>query len=190
MGEHRLAHREVGGCLKVEQAWKHAPITTGVEDEVGFNRVAAAVFAFDLQLRFGPFNVGGDDGLAVTDFNALQRGLIGQQLVEVAPLYLKGGGFAVAERVAKIEGAVLLAPGECSTVFDLKTRGLHSLQHAGFFEKIDAMRQQAFANRETRKVLALDDQHIVTFALEQGRSNRTRRPGTDHYHLTTFHFYY
>ena len=190
MGEHRLTHREIRRRFQVKQARQHAAIAAGVEDEIGFDLIAAAVFALDLQPRFGPLNVSGDHGVAVADLNPLQRGLVGQQFVEIGALYLKGGGFAVAERVAKVERADVIAPGEGRAVFQLETRGLYGVQHAGFFDEIDAMRQQAFADGETREVLALDDQHIVTVAFEQGRRDRAGRPGTNHHHLTTFHFYY
>ena len=61
---------------------------------------------------------------------------------------------------------------------------------AGFFDEIQAVRQQAFADGEAREVLALDDQYIMAFAFEQGSRDCTGGPGTNHHHLTTFHIYY
>ena len=119
-----------------------------------------------MQERFGTLDIRADHGFAITDFDTLQRGLIGQQFVEVRALHLKGGGFAVTECVTKIEGAVLLAPGEGSTVFQLEAGGLHRVQHARFFDEVDAVRKQAFANRKAREVLALDNQHIVALAFK------------------------
>ena len=95
----------------------------------------------------------------------------------------------MAERVTKIEGAVLLAPCECRAVFKLETGCLHRLQHAGFFDEIEAMGQQAFANRKAREVLALNDQHIVAVTFEQGRGDGARRPGTNDDNLTALQFY-
>ena len=127
--------------------------------------------------------------MPVADLDALQLGLISQHLVKVSALDLKRGGFAVAEGVAKIEGAVTVAPGKGRPVFKLETSGLNGVEHAGFFDEVDAVRQQTLANGETRKMLAFDDHDIVTFAFEQGGGNRTRWSCTNNHDLTMFHFY-
>ncbi|MNP84591.1 hypothetical protein D3C76_1839630 [compost metagenome] len=51
--------------------------------------VLAAVFATYAKQRFGLVDIDADDGFAIADFHALQRGLIGQQLVEIGALDLK-----------------------------------------------------------------------------------------------------
>ena len=190
MGEHRLAYRETGGRLEVEQARQYASVTAGVEDKVGLDLITAGVFAYNLQQRFAALDIDCGHGFAIADFDALQCGLVGQQLVEIGALDLERGRLAIAEGVTKIEGAVLLAPGKGSAVLELKTGGLHRLEHAGFFDEIQAVRQQAFADGEAREVLALDDQYIMAFAFEQGSRDCTGGPGTNHHHLTTFHIYY
>ncbi|MCY1361556.1 hypothetical protein D9M69_482260 [compost metagenome] len=71
----------------------------------------------------------------------MQRGLIGQQLIEIGALDLKGRRFAVAERLAEIEGAVALAPGKRGTGFQLEAGGVDGVEHARFFDEIQAMGQ-------------------------------------------------
>ena len=98
----------------------------------------------------------------------MQRSLIGEQFVELAALHLKGRRLAVAERIAEVEIAVLLATREGCAIFGLETGGLHGLQHPGFFDEVQAVAQQAFTDGEARKQLALDDQHVMALAFEQG----------------------
>ena len=52
VGEHRLAHREIRRCFKVQQARQHAAVAAGIEHEIGFDAVLAAVFAQHIELRF------------------------------------------------------------------------------------------------------------------------------------------
>ncbi len=188
VGEHRLAQREVRRRLQVQQAWQHAAVTAGVEDEAGLDVVFATVFAAYMQVAVAGGKIHPDQGLTVTDLYALQRCLIGQQLVEVGALDLEGRGLAVAERVTEIKGAVALAPGKRGTGFQLETGGVDGLEHAGFFDKVDAVGQQALADGKTREVLALDDQYIMPVTLEQRGRNGTGRAGTDHHDLAAFHF--
>ena len=165
VGEHGLAYGEVGRQIQVQQARQHAAIAAGVEQEFGLEVVLAAVLAAYVQVTGFALEVHADDGFAIADFHALQRGLIGQQLVELAALYLEGGWLAVGEGVTEIKRAVALAPGERGAGFHLEPRGLHSVEHASFFNEVDAVGQQAFANREPWEMLALDDQYIMPFAL-------------------------
>lgn len=96
----------------------------------------------------------------------MQGGLVGQQLVEIGALHLKGGRLAGAEGVTKIEGAVVLAPGEGGAVLQLEPGGVDRIEHAGFFDEVQAVTQQALADGKPWEVLAFDDQHIVALALE------------------------
>ncbi len=117
VGEHGLAHREVRRCFKVQQARQHATVAAGIEHEVGLDAVLATVFAKHVELWFRQAEIGADNGFAITDIDTLQRSLIGQQLVEVGALDLERRRLAVGERVAEIEGAVLIAPSERRPVF-------------------------------------------------------------------------
>ncbi|MNF75524.1 hypothetical protein D3C84_575920 [compost metagenome] len=188
VSEHGLAHREVRRRLEVEQARQHAAVSTGIEQEICLHAVLATVFAAHAELRFSRGNVDTDDGFAIADLHALQRGLIGQQLIEIGALDLKRRRFAVAERLAEIEGAVALAPGKRGTGFQLEAGGVDGVEHARFFDEIQAMGQQAFTNGKTWKMLTLDHQHIVSLALEQRGGDGTRRTGTDDHDLAAFHF--
>jgi len=165
MAEHRLAQREIRRRFQVQQARQDATVAAGVEHELGFDVVLAAVLPAHMQVVGFTAEIHADDGFAVTDVDALQRRLIGQQLVELAALHLEGGRFAVAERIAEIKRTVALAPGECGTGFHLETRGLHGVEHAGLFDKVDAVRQQAFTDRKAWEMLALDNQYIMPFTL-------------------------
>ena len=165
VGEHRLAHREIRRCFKVQQARQHPAVTAGIEHEFGLEVVFAAILAAHMQVTAFAGEIDADDGFAVADVHALQGGLVSQQFVEFAPLHLEGGGLAVAERVTEIKRAVALAPGECGPGFYLETRGLHGVEHAGFFDKVDAVRQQAFADREPWEMLTLDNQYIMPVTL-------------------------
>ncbi|MNE82077.1 hypothetical protein D3C80_1787710 [compost metagenome] len=89
VSEHGLAHREVRRRLEVEQARQHAAVSTGIEQEICLHAVLATVFAAHAELRFSRGNVDTDDGFAIADLHALQRGLIGQQLIEIGALDLK-----------------------------------------------------------------------------------------------------
>ncbi|MNF73202.1 hypothetical protein D3C84_551970 [compost metagenome] len=188
VGEHGLAHREVRRSLKLEQTRQDSAVAAGVEHELGFDGVFAAIFAANTELRLGALDIDADNGLAVTNFHALQRGLIGQQLVEISTLNLERRWFALGEGVAEIEGAVALAPGERSTGFHLETGGVDGVEHARFFDEVQAVGQQALADGKARKMLALDHQYIVTFALEQCGGDGAGRAGTDHYDLAALHF--
>ncbi len=97
----------------------------------------------------------------------MQRSLIGEQFVELAALHLKGRRLAVAERIAEVEIAVLLATREGCAILGLETGGLHGLKHPGFFDEVQAMAEQALTDGEARKQLALDDQHVMALAFEQ-----------------------
>ena len=139
VGEHGLAQREIRRCFQVQQAWQHTAIAAGIEHEPGLEVVLAAILAAHMQVPALGRKIHADDGLAIADFHALQRGLVGQQLVELAALHLEGGGLAVAEGVAEIKSTIALAPGEGRAGFDLEACRLHSVEHAGFFDKIDAV---------------------------------------------------
>ncbi|MCV5737420.1 hypothetical protein OFN56_36525, partial [Escherichia coli] len=86
-------------------------------------------------------------------------------------LHLKGRRLAVAERIAEVEIAVLLAARKGSTVLELETGRLHGVEHPGFFDEVQAMAQQTFADGEAREQLTLDNQHVVALAFEQGCRN-------------------
>jgi len=118
----------------------------------------------------------------------LQCRLIGQQFVEVRALDLKGRWLALGECVAEIKGAVVLAPGKRGAGFQLETGCIHRIEHAGFFDEVQAMGQQAFADGKARKMLAFDDQHIMPFALEQRGGDGARRAGANDHNLATFQF--
>src|SRR5690606_9072802 len=90
----------------------------------------------------------------------------------------------------EVESAVTLAPSKRRAVFLLKTRSLHRLQHAGFLDEIQAMGKQAFADGKTRKLLAFDDQHIVSIALEQCRRDGPGRTRADDDDRATFRISY
>ncbi|MNP22194.1 hypothetical protein D3C76_1148540 [compost metagenome] len=139
MGEHRLAYREIRRCFKVEQAREDAAVTTGVEHEVSFDAVLAAVFAANAEQRVGLLDIDADDGFAIADFHALQRGLISQQFVEIGALHLESRWLALRECVAEIEGAVALAPGKRGPGFQLETRRIDGVEHARFFDEIQAV---------------------------------------------------
>ncbi|MNL34562.1 hypothetical protein D3C87_1565410 [compost metagenome] len=188
MGEHGLAHREIRRCLKVEQARQDATVTAGIEHEPGFDAVLAAVFTPDAEQRFGLIDLYADDGFAVADFYALQRGLIGQQLVEVGALDLKSRRLALGERVAEIEGAVTLAPGKRRPGFQLETGRVDRIEHARFFDEIQAVGQQAFTDGKTGEMLSLDHQHVMAFALEQRGGDGAGRAGPNDHDRATLQF--
>ncbi len=118
----------------------------------------------------------------------MQRGLIGQQLIEIGALDLKRRRFAVTERLAEIERAVALAPGKRGTGFQLEAGRVDGVEHARFFDEIQAVGQQAFTDGKPWKMLALDHQHIVSLAFEQCGGDGTGWTGADDHDLTTFHF--
>lgn len=118
----------------------------------------------------------------------MQRGLIGQQFVEVGALHLERGRLAVGEGVAKIKRAVALAPGKRSAGLALEPGGVDGVEHAGFFDEVQAMAEQAFADGKPWEVLTLDYQHVVPFALEQGGGDGARGACADDHDLTRFHF--
>ncbi|MNZ80477.1 hypothetical protein D3C78_991120 [compost metagenome] len=94
----------------------------------------------------------------------------------------------MAERLAEIERAVTLTPRKGSAGFHLEAGRVDGVEHARFFDEIQAMGQQAFTNGKTWKMLTLDHQHIVSLALEQRGGDGTRRTGTDDHDLAAFHF--
>ena len=188
MGEHGLTHREIRRCFEVEQARQHAAVAAGVQDEIGFDAVLAAIFAAHIELWFRLIEIDADNRIAITDFRTLQCCLIGQQLVEIGALHLERGRLAGGESVAKIEGAVALAPGKRRAGLALEPGGVDGVEHAGFFNEVQAVAEQAFADGEAWEVLALEHQHIVALALEQGSGDSTGRAGTDDHDLTGFHF--
>ena len=188
MGEHRLAHREIRRRFEVEQARQHTTVTAGVEHEVSLDAVFAAVLATHAELRVRQIDLDTDDGFAVADFHALQRGLIGQQFVEVGALDLEGRRLALGKGVTEIESAVTLAPGKRGAGFHLEPRRIDGVQHACLFDEVQAVRQQAFADGKAWEMLTLDHQHVMTLAFEQRGGDGTRRACADDHDLATFHF--
>jgi len=91
---------------------------------------------------------------------------------------------AGSEFVAEVEIRIALAPAEGRAVLGLEARGAHRLKHAGFLNEVQAVRKQAFADGKARKALALDDQYIVTLALEQRAGDGAGRPGADDHDFT------
>ena len=70
----------------------------------------------------------------------------------------------------------------------LEARRTHRVEHPGFFDEVQAVRQQTFANREAWEALALQHQYVMAIALEQRTGNRPGRAGTYHYDLALFDF--
>src|SRR6185436_3426718 len=116
----------------------------------------------------------------VADLDALLRGLVGEQLVERGALHLERRIPARRELVREVELAVVGAANESRAVLVLKTGGLHRFHHAGLGDEIQAVGQQALADREARELLRLEYQHVPAATLEQRRGDRARRSGADH----------
>lgn len=93
---------------------------------------------------------------------------------------------AFGELVAEIELRIAVPAAEGCTVLGLETRGLYRFEHAGFLDEIQAVREQALADRKARKPLSFDDQHVVPLALEQGSSDGPGRPCADNDNATVF----
>ncbi len=146
--------------------------------------IFAAVVAAGVQARAGAGEIPRDDLLFIADLDTLQLGLVGQQLVEIGALHLVGAAVALGELVAEIEFGVALAPAEGRAVLGLETGRLDRLEHAGFLDEIQAVRQQALADGEAREALALEDQHVMALALEQRAGDGTGRAGTDDHDFT------
>ncbi|MNE43401.1 hypothetical protein D3C80_1375720 [compost metagenome] len=93
----------------------------------------------------------------------------------------------MAERLAEIERAVTLTPGKGGAGFHLEAGRIDGVEHARFFDEIQAMGQQAFTDGKPWKMLPLDHQHIVSLALEQRGGDGAGRSGADDHDLAAFH---
>src|SRR5690606_16019758 len=65
-------------------------------------------------------------------------------------------------------------------VLELIAGTLHGLEHPGFFEEIEAMREQALADDETGKLLRLEHEHAPTPAVQERGRDRAGRTRADH----------
>ncbi|MDR6180047.1 hypothetical protein QE393_003307 [Pseudomonas sp. SORGH_AS 211] len=180
MGEEGAAHREVRRGFQVQQAWQHPAVATGVEQEVGGQRIGVAVVAQHLDPGlFTAFAQGhGGHPLAVADCHALACGVVGEDLVEGAALDLEGAAPATVG-VAEVEVGVALAPGEGGADLGLKNGGLDRRQHPGFLDEIQAVGEQALADGKARKMLGFQHQHRMAATLEQRGDHGAGRAGTD-----------
>ena len=117
--------------------------------------------------------------MPVAHIGALARRFIGQHLIEGGALHLIRGAPAGRMLFAEIECRVAVAAHEGGAVLVLKAGFDHCLQHAGFFDVLHALRQQAFADRETRKLLAFQHDHAAPMAAQQRGGNGARGTRAD-----------
>src|SRR5215212_8483265 len=104
-------------------------------------------------------------------------------MIERSAFDLVGCAPSGRELVAEIELRALAATDKYRTVLELKPALLDSAQHAGFFQILHALRQQAFADAKARELFALEHQYPASLATKQRRRQRSGGPGTDYYHI-------
>lgn len=176
--EHGIAHGKVGRRFELQEPRQRARKTAGIEHEA---RLHVVLFAgVGTRANHRRLSGGGRNHFhAVTNFDPLPPRFVRQQFVEVRALHLERRAAARREAVAEIEIAVVVAADERCAVLELESGCFHCRQHAGFFDEIQAVHQQAFADREARKMLAFEHEHVPTATLQQGRSDRAGRARTD-----------
>nr|CUV27378.1 conserved protein of unknown function [Ralstonia solanacearum] len=164
------AQRHAGRCLKVQQAGQHASESAGIQDEPGVHGVGVTGFGLDLKHR----RVAGLHGAhAVAE--AYVRALIGravdQDLVKGGTFDLVGRSPAIGVFVAEVKSGGLVAMDKIRAVLVLETGLDHGAQHAGLLQIRHALRQQALADRETRKMLPFEHEHLLPSLSQQGGSD-------------------
>ena len=141
---------------------------------MGVDHVFGAAFVFHAEFGAVAAVVEGGNGFAETHFGAGFDSGVDQNLVETVALDVKGMAGAGGGFFVEIEAGVALAPGKGGAVFVLEADAvLHRVGHAGFFQNLDGVRQQALADNEARKVLFFQYADMVAAAGKQGGGNCT-----------------
>jgi hypothetical protein len=179
VSEERTAHRKVRRLVQLKQARQHPTETTSVEDKPGVDGILLALGASHSNAWTSALEIYRQHFVPVTYFDSLPLDFQRQYMIEAGARHLVGGPPTVGILVAKIEFGVLLAAREGGAVLYLKTGVVHGLEHAGLFEILHALRQQAFADAKTRKLFPFKHQDLYSAPLQQGAGKGTRRSGAD-----------
>ena len=70
---------------------------------------------------------------------------------------------------------------ESGAVLQLEIRRRNGIQHVRFLKNFHALRQQAFTDREARKLLTLQNDNVITLCCEKRRRHSTGGPGADNH---------
>ncbi|MNT24946.1 hypothetical protein D3C72_1604460 [compost metagenome] len=127
VAEDRATHREVGRRFQVEQARQQACKAGGVEDEIGFDAVLAAIRAAHVHHRLFA-RLDRQHFIAETQGRAHALGATRQHVVEVGALHLVGGAPARRELLPEVERGARFPVHEGRAVLVLEARLDHVLQ--------------------------------------------------------------
>ncbi len=147
--------------------------------------VGVAGFGLDLE-RWRVAGLHGEHAVAEAHVRALVGRAVDQDLVEGGAFDLVGRAPAIGMLVAEIIGGRLVAMDEIRAVLVLETGLDHGPQHAGLLQIRHALRQQALADRKTRKVLPLEHEHLLPSLSQQGGRDGSGGARADDGHVHVF----
>src|SRR5690606_9227658 len=150
------AYRLLGGHLQVEQLGKRAPEAARIEHEARVDRERLRVRGLHRQTCAAVDGLEAEDPVPIPNLHTLLRCLVGEQLVEGSPIHLISVAVAARELIGEVDIGVLGAAYECGAILELVAGTLDRFEHTRLFDEIEAMREQALADDEARKLLRLE----------------------------------
>src|SRR6185312_9723462 len=182
--EDRMPHRESRRPLETEEPRERAPEAARIEDEARLDLRDCPIRRARSEAGAAAPAFGRDDLRLETDLDPLARRLPREKRIEFRAFDLIGRRAPGRRALTESELPVLLAARKRRAVLVLEAGRLDGPDHAGLRHEIEAMREQALSDRETRKALPLEHQHVASAALQERRGDRPRWPRADDDDLT------